>query len=165
MKAPSQTWRTFLANHFGDLAFASTAMSSYAPANHDIVDACVCRFAPLRLHATGGRASGLLASVDWPHSLQRQSFGRRVGKDHRHDRTRTHLSSGKDPPESCAVEFGANACGERPSSGGPVSPNGLSRLRRFDPAQQIPISSCCGVPLSAIRSSTSRRRDHLSFRL
>jgi hypothetical protein len=37
LTAPSQTWRTFLANHFG-LAFTSQPTSSYAPA-HDDVDA------------------------------------------------------------------------------------------------------------------------------
>jgi hypothetical protein len=36
----SQTWRTFLANHIGNLAFASTQISSFAPSEDD-VDALV----------------------------------------------------------------------------------------------------------------------------
>jgi hypothetical protein len=56
MKTPSQSWRTFLANEFGQLAFASTLMSSDAPGVHDVSDARVCRFAPLSLHSTGGRS-------------------------------------------------------------------------------------------------------------
>src|SRR5438309_1322113 len=50
------SWRTFLANHFGELAFASTVTLSDAPGDHDVADACVYRFVPLRLHATGGRS-------------------------------------------------------------------------------------------------------------
>jgi len=44
LTAPSQTWRAFLANHLGDLAFTSTATSSYAPSDDDVVDACVLPF-------------------------------------------------------------------------------------------------------------------------
>jgi hypothetical protein len=38
--APLQTWRTFLANHLGYLAFISTVTSSYAPGDDDVVNAC-----------------------------------------------------------------------------------------------------------------------------
>ena len=55
-KAPSQSWRTFLANEFGQLAFASTVTSSDAAGVHDVADARVCRFVPLSLHSTGGRS-------------------------------------------------------------------------------------------------------------
>jgi len=44
LMAPSQTWRTFLANHLGDLAFTSTVTSSYAPGDDDDVDACLLPF-------------------------------------------------------------------------------------------------------------------------
>ena len=37
----SQTWRTFFANHVGNLAFTSTMMSSFAT-SHDDVDASFC---------------------------------------------------------------------------------------------------------------------------
>jgi hypothetical protein len=39
MRAPSQSWRTFLANEFGQLAFASTVTQSDAPGDHDVADA------------------------------------------------------------------------------------------------------------------------------
>jgi hypothetical protein len=56
MKAPSQSWRTFLANEFGQLAFAPTVTSSDAAGVHDVADARVCRSAPLSLHSTGDRS-------------------------------------------------------------------------------------------------------------
>src|SRR6266849_4857443 len=46
LMAPSQTWRTFLANHLGDLAFTWTVTSSYAPGDDDDVGACVLPFRP-----------------------------------------------------------------------------------------------------------------------
>jgi hypothetical protein len=73
-RAPSQSWRTFLANEFGQLAFAPTVMSSDAAGVHDVADARVCRFAPLSLHSTGDRShyravnSRRLASLASPTS-------------------------------------------------------------------------------------------------
>ena len=55
-RAPSQNWRTFLANEFGQLAFAPTVTSSDQAGVHDVADARVCRFAPLSLHSTGDRS-------------------------------------------------------------------------------------------------------------
>ena len=37
-RAPSQTWRTFLANHLGQFTFISAEMSRYAPGGDDVVD-------------------------------------------------------------------------------------------------------------------------------
>jgi hypothetical protein len=58
MRAPSQSWRTFLANELGQLvAFASTVTSSDEPRDHDVADARLCPpSVPLRLHATGSRS-------------------------------------------------------------------------------------------------------------
>jgi hypothetical protein len=43
MRAPSQSWRTFLANELGQLvAFASTVTSSDEPRDHDVADARLC---------------------------------------------------------------------------------------------------------------------------
>jgi hypothetical protein len=36
MKAPSQTWRTFLANEFSQFALTSTVTSSDEPGDHDV---------------------------------------------------------------------------------------------------------------------------------
>jgi hypothetical protein len=38
--APSQTWRTFLANHFDQLAFTSPVMFCGAPDKDDDIDPC-----------------------------------------------------------------------------------------------------------------------------
>jgi hypothetical protein len=43
---PSQTWRTFLANHLPDLPFILPAMSSSAPADH-VVDVSAVGVSPL----------------------------------------------------------------------------------------------------------------------
>ncbi len=50
----SQTWRTFLANHIGNLAVASTVTSSFATSDDDIDAPLFCRAALSRYHATGG---------------------------------------------------------------------------------------------------------------
>jgi homeodomain-containing protein len=53
MKPPTQSWRTFLANQFGQLTFASTVTPSDAPGFHDVADARACRFVPPSLHSSG----------------------------------------------------------------------------------------------------------------
>ena len=65
LTAPSRTWRTFLANHLGDLVFTSMVRSSYAPSDDDGVHA---RGLPLRLAwslRAGPCASNEWAVVDW----------------------------------------------------------------------------------------------------
>ena len=96
--APSQTWRTFLANHLGDLAFISPEMSSYAPGDDDVVDASGLSFRPAPLPRDGPCASSQWAVVDWPRSLRHTSLGLRIVQDHLHDRTSTRQSTGRDPP-------------------------------------------------------------------
>ena len=44
---PSQTWRTFLANHLGNLAFASTVTSLFGESDDDRVEACGLPFRPV----------------------------------------------------------------------------------------------------------------------
>ena len=92
LTTPSQTCRTFLANHFGSLAFASTVTSSFATSDDD-VDLSV------RRHARG---STLPLSGNWSIGLIRAS--RRllaccIAQDQLHRRTRIRFSSGKDPPK------------------------------------------------------------------
>ena len=64
--APSQTWRTFLTNHLGDLAWTSTLASVYGLGDDDVVDA----HGVPRRHAPslcdGPCTSNQLAVVDWP---------------------------------------------------------------------------------------------------
>jgi hypothetical protein len=96
--APSQTWRTFLANHLGDLAFTSTMTSSSAPGDDDVVDedARVFPWCPAPPSRAQPCVSNPCAVVDWPSSLERTSLGCRVAQDHLHRRARTRSSSGKD---------------------------------------------------------------------
>jgi hypothetical protein len=95
LTAPSQTWRTFLANHLGDLAFISPVMSSYALGDDDVVDATGSSFRPALLSRDGPCASNQCVVVD---SLRRTSLGLRVSQDYLHDHTGTRKSSGRDPP-------------------------------------------------------------------
>jgi hypothetical protein len=50
-RAPSQTWRTFLANHFGQFTFISPEPSLYAPGDDDVVDGSGLTFAKPRCRA------------------------------------------------------------------------------------------------------------------
>jgi hypothetical protein len=56
MKAPSQSWRTFLANEFSQLTLAATVTSSDEPGDHDVAAARLCPSVQLRLHATSSRS-------------------------------------------------------------------------------------------------------------
>jgi hypothetical protein len=92
LATPSQTWRTFLANHFGSLAFASAVTSSFATSDDD-VDLSV------RRHARGGT---LPLSGNWSIGLlraNRRLLACCVAQDQLHRRTRIRFSSGKDPPK------------------------------------------------------------------
>ena len=86
----SQTWRTFFANHVGNLAFTSTMTSSFAT-SHDEVDASVlpCRPVPLSCGSTPW------AVVDWPASHQPASLGRCFAQNHLCRGTRTRFKSAR----------------------------------------------------------------------
>jgi len=92
LTTPSQTWRTFLANHFGSLAFASTVTSSFATSDDD-VDASA---PPSR---DGRYASTPWEWVDCLPSSQSTSLGSYVAQDQLHRRTCIRFSSGTDPPK------------------------------------------------------------------
>jgi hypothetical protein len=96
----SQTWRTFLANHIGTLAFASTVTSSFATSDDD-VDALVLPCRPVPPSRDGRYASNRWGLVDWPTSLRLTSLGWRVAQHQL--RRRTRFSTGKDPPTSWAA--------------------------------------------------------------
>jgi len=67
-KRPSQTWRTFLANHLGQFTFDSQALSRYAPNADDVADvSCLlCRQTRLSRDALYALHQG--AVVDWRDS-------------------------------------------------------------------------------------------------
>jgi hypothetical protein len=98
----SQTWRTFLANHIGNLAFASTVTASFATSDDD-VDALVLPCRPVPPSRDRRYASNRWGLVDWPPSLQSTSLGWRVAQHQL--RRRTRFSTGKDPPTSWAVNL------------------------------------------------------------
>ena len=105
---PSQTWRTFLANHLGNLAFASTVTSLFGESDGDRVEACGLPFRPVPPSRDGRYASSQWAFVDWPPSLQPTSHAWRVAQHQLRRRTRTRFSSGKDPPpQSWTIDTGA----------------------------------------------------------
>ena len=63
--ARSQTWRTFFANHFGDMAFMSPLMSASALGDDDAADAAGLSFCPVQLSLDGLCAASQSAVVDW----------------------------------------------------------------------------------------------------
>jgi hypothetical protein len=85
--ARSQTWRTFFANHLGDLAFMSPLMSSSAPGDDDVVDAAGLSFCPVQLSLDGLCAANQSAVVDWAGSLRLTLHGWRLAQDHVYYRT------------------------------------------------------------------------------
>ena len=103
----SQTWRTFFANHVGNLAFTSTGP---------------CRPVPL---SCGPYGSTPWAVVDWPASHQPASLGRCFAQNHL-CRTRTRFTSGTDPPRSRAVETSAG----RPPSRASFAEGASVRFKR-----------------------------------
>jgi hypothetical protein len=98
------TWRTFLANHFGNLAFASTVTSLFGESDDDRVEACGLPFRPVPPSRDARYASRQWAFVDWPPSLQPTSHAWRVAQHQLRRRTRTRFSSGKDPPQSWTID-------------------------------------------------------------
>jgi len=91
MKAPSQSWRTFLANEFSQLALSSTVRSSDEPGDHDVAGARLCPSVQLRLHATGSRSQCRAGGVRrLAPSLRRPPLGRHLAPDHAHHLTAQH---------------------------------------------------------------------------
>jgi hypothetical protein len=119
----SQTWRTFLANHIGNLALGSMVTSSFATSEDD-VDASDWPCRPVMPSRHARYASTRWALVDSPPSLQSTSLGWCVAQNQLHRRTRRRFRSGKDPPK-WAVEptLVAYGCGLL-TSGDSISPEG-----------------------------------------
>lgn len=119
--APSQTWRTFFANHFGQLAFISPVASSYAVADPDVIDTSRLPFRPDPLTHDEAFASTQWASVDWPRSLRNTSPGLSITHGHLHDREGTRNSAGRDPPPYARAHARGTACGPRFVSSEPAA--------------------------------------------
>jgi homeodomain-containing protein len=116
--APSQTWRTFLANHFDQLAFTSPVMFCGASDEDDDIEPC--GELPRRGSVSGERSyvCDQWSPVPWHLSPQRASVDRGIGQAHVHHRRCEHPSSGNDPPEAQAVAFDAKAYRRRLHSSG-----------------------------------------------
>jgi Homeodomain-like domain len=65
LTAPSQTWRTFLVNHFGPFAFISPVASSHAVSDEHVGDAAGLSFRPAPFSRDGALISNQWAVVDW----------------------------------------------------------------------------------------------------
>jgi hypothetical protein len=149
-KVPSQSWRTFLANEFGQLTFAPMVTSSDAVGVHDVADARVCRFAPLSLHSTGGRS--LCRAVDTRRSVSLASpFSWRASCP----RSRAPPHNPRSIAKTAEV-VRRRIWAERVRDGGAlsfrdsISNNELtSALTRFDPLHSIAISGACAITSSA----------------
>ena len=121
---PSQTWRTFLANHLVAAASPSTVTSSNASGGDNVVDGCAIplRLAPSLCHGASGINQRVV--VDWSPPLPRTSLGSRVALGVLHHRRRS--PSGKDPPKEERRRvaslrggpiFGGVDCLSRPTDG------------------------------------------------
>jgi hypothetical protein len=64
LTTPSQTWRTFLANHIGSLAFTSTVTPTDASGDDDVVDTSALPIRPVPPSRDGRYASNQWAFVD-----------------------------------------------------------------------------------------------------
>ena len=96
LRAPSQTWRTFLANHFSQFAFMSPA-SRYATGADDVVGVSGLARRQSPLFRDELSTSQQCAIVYRSGSLQRTSVAQIVS-EHLHDRIAARHSSGRDPP-------------------------------------------------------------------
>jgi hypothetical protein len=70
-RAPSQTWRTFLANHFGQLTFTSPLMVCDAPDDDHALDVSEVLPRPASVSREPSSVSNQWSIVHWPLSLQR----------------------------------------------------------------------------------------------
>ena len=123
----SQIWRTFLANHVGNLAFASMVTSSFATSDDD-VERSVQPCRPVTPSRGGPFAATRWALADSP-PLQSTSLRRRVTPAQLHRRTRTRFSSVKDPPPVVIVEPALTVYGWRfLTSSDSISPRKLSAV-------------------------------------
>ena len=108
--ARSQTWRTFFANHLGDLAFNSPVTSSM-PNDDDVVDASGLSFCPVPLSLDGLCSANQRTVVEWPGSRRHPSLGWRLDQDHVQDRTGARTRTG-DPPRHLRLQLPSRRTGK-----------------------------------------------------
>jgi hypothetical protein len=96
-RSPSQTWRTFLANHVGQLTFISEP-SSYA-AGDDVVDA-LTRACPSSPSSDRLCASTHYSLVDWRAPVRRTCLGGHFTQGYVRDRSRVRTRAARAPPRN-----------------------------------------------------------------
>jgi Homeodomain-like domain len=94
-RAPSQTWRTFLANHLGQFTFISFETSLHAPGGDDVVDGSTFRHTLMSCDAPD--ASHQCAVAERP-ARQRTLPGTQIVQDQLHARISIRTSCGRGPP-------------------------------------------------------------------
>lgn len=99
-RRPSQTWGTFLANHFCQFTCMSSVLSPYAPGDES-VDACAraCRSTQSSHRLPAPRQC---ERIDWPPSVQPNCLGLPFTQNHLRDRRNTRRS-GRAPPRTGSV--------------------------------------------------------------
>jgi hypothetical protein len=98
LRAPSQTWRTFLANHLGQLTSISRVTSLDAPYDDDVVEEFGLTFRQTLLPRDGLYAPDPCAVVEWRASLLRRSLGTHFVQYHLPDGIAIRNTSGRGPP-------------------------------------------------------------------
>jgi hypothetical protein len=110
-RRPSQTWRTFLANHLGQFTRISPVMSPHLSGD-DVVDAAAVtsRSTPSSDRLS---ASSQCLLIDWRASVRRTFVGSRIADDHCRDRTDMRSGTSRAPPKNGCVRptHGVRAAG------------------------------------------------------
>src|SRR5262245_34648012 len=109
-RRPSQTWRTFLANHLGQFTLMSQVLSPYASGD-DVIDA-FARTSSAAPWSDQLPASRQCVRADWPASVRRIGLGGPCAQDHLRDRTGLPRSNGRAPPKPGCVELTHREHGE-----------------------------------------------------
>jgi hypothetical protein len=98
-KRPSQTWRTFIANHLGQFERNTQVLSSYVSGD-DLVDGSHSMCRPIAVDRLP--ASRQCAALDGRALTRRRCLGFICPQDHLRDRIGMRRSSGRAPPRTAA---------------------------------------------------------------
>jgi hypothetical protein len=156
LRAPSQTWRTFLANHLGQFTLISPETPLYALCGDDVVDGADLTFRQTPCCAMRSTPLINARSASVP-SLQRTLPGKHIVQDHLHDRISIRTSSGRGPPPH--GRFGRLTCIPGESIGAPAPD--LSDERRCQTIGRAGGRSPSWSTSSADDPSSFGRRVHL----
>jgi hypothetical protein len=160
--APSQTWRTFFANHFDQLAVTSPVMFCGGSDEEHDIDAC--GGLPRRDSVSGERSyvRDQWSPVPWHLSPQRTLIDRRIGQAHIHHRRCEDSCSGNDPPgRRPTPSMRRHMGGDFPSSGA---------CMRFRASRRSGCSTCPRVDartphhVLSVQSESPGQPQHIALR-